>query len=602
MSKPPRHFYEFGPFRLAMADRLLLRDGEAVPLTPKLFDILVVLVENNGNLVEKNDLIEEVWPNSFVGENNLTVNISALRKALGDSHNEHHYIETVPRRGYRFVATVKQVSSEGAKPAPKSRAGSHTANEEDELSDHGKDISSLAILPLVNASGNPSAEYLSDGLTESIINNLSQLPQLRVMACSTVFHYKGLEVDPRHVGRELGVQAVLVGKVLQVGARLIIRTELVDVKNGWQLWGEQYNRNFSDILMVEEEISREISEKLRIKLTGEKKKRLTKRYTENTQAYQLYLKGRYYWNKYTKDGMKLGFECFQQAIDLDPNYALAYTGLADSYYRFSNLHMPSREAMPKAKAAAMKALEIDEELAEAHISLGLVRMHYDWDWLDAEREYRRAIDLKPGYAITHQRYGIYLNQMGRLDEAMAELKLAQELDPLSLQISVNLGSTLFLMRQYNLAIELGRKTLETDPNFFPAHVLLGMAYEQERKFSEAIAEFQRANEIEDSQTILGYLGYAYAISGKRAEAVKLLGELKGRSKRSYLSPYSIALIYTGLGEKDQALVWLEKAYEERDSLMAYLKVSPRLDSLRSDPRFRRLLRRFESPVPGELSG
>ncbi|MCA1626804.1 MAG: winged helix-turn-helix domain-containing protein, partial [Acidobacteria bacterium] len=432
MSEPAAFLYEFGPFRLDAAEQLLLRDGVPVPLTPKVFETLVVLVENSGRVVEKEKLMEQVWPGTFVEEGNLSVTIFMLRKALGEDAVERRYIETVPKRGYRFTAPVRKMrrgdqlgDQSGSRAAagesasfldatviePPSSPGHSNAKFPHEsatlsrttraLKDsssslsssqsirraRAKTIDSLAVLPLVNGSDDPNAEYLSDGITESIINSLSQLPQLRVMSRSTVFRYKGREVDPQEVGRDMSVRAVLTGRVLQLGDRLIIRTELVDVADGWQLWGEQYNRNPADILAVQEEISQEISAKLRLKLSGEQKQRLTKRHTGSAEAYQTYLKGRYYWNKRTHEGIRKGIEYFTEAIKLDPNYALAYAGIADSYALLGAIEysaLPPHEAMQKAREAALRALAIDDTLAEAHASLAYVRI-YDWNWTEAEK-------------------------------------------------------------------------------------------------------------------------------------------------------------------------------------------------------------------------
>lgn len=461
-----------------------------------------------------------------------------------------------------------------------------------------KAIDSLAILPLVNASGDPNAEYLSDGITESIINSLSQIPKLRVMARSTVFRYKGREVDPQTVGRELGVRAVLTGRALQLGDSIVIGTELVDVADGSQLWGEQYRRNFSDIFALQEEISREISEKLRLKLTVDEKKRLTKRYTENTEAYQLYLRGRYYENKFFNEAAIRGaIEYFQQAIDCNPTYALAYAGLADCYIRLSHTNVtPSKDGFAKARAAVMKALEIDDTLAEAHISLARIKSTFDWDFPTAEKEYKRAIDLNPNYATAHHSYGRHLMIMGRLDEAAVEIRRAYELDPLSLIINADLSAPLFFAQQYDRAIESLRKTIEMDPNFALAHFRLGLAYEFKGRYEEAIAEYQRGIELSASRAespgISAVLARAYAASGRGDQARDILNRLKEQSQRSYVSPCDIAEVHAALGEDDQAFEWLEKAYDARSSDLRFLKVSQSFtDSLRLDPRFTDLLRR-----------
>ncbi len=454
-------------------------------------------------------------------------------------------------------------------------------------------IDSLAVLPLVNVTSDPNAEYLSDGITESIINSLSRLPRLRVMARSTVFSYKGSEADPRTVGRELGVRAVLVGRVVQMPEeRLVIKTELVDATDGALIWSEQYNRRLTDLFEVQEDISREIVSSLHLRLTGADKKRLAKRHTENSAAYQAYLKGRYCLNKFTAEGLKRGIEFFQQASDIDPNYALAYAGLADCYYRLSNMSLPPREAMPKVKAAALKALELDETVAEAHVSLALVSCWYEWDWASAEKSYRQAIKFKPGSASAHQRYGVYLAMMGRLDESILELARAQELDPLTLKINVNLGASYFFARQYERAIEQCRKTLMIDPNFVGALCLLGWAEEQLGQYSAAIEQLQKACAINDAPEVLAMLGYAYAIAGQRAKAQKVLDDLQEQSRTRFVTPYYTAVIFVGLEKFDEAFAWLEKAYEERDEWLLHLKVDPKLDPLRRDTRFANLLARI----------
>jgi serine/threonine-protein kinase len=456
-----------------------------------------------------------------------------------------------------------------------------------------KFIDSLAVLPLTNADSDPNTEYLSDGITESIINSLARLPKLRVMARSTVFRYKGREVDPREVGRELGVRAVLVGRVMQMPEdRLVIKTELVDATDGALLWAEQYNRKLTDLFAVQDDIAREIVGSLHLRLSGADKRRLAKHYTENAEAYQAYLKGRYFLNKFTSEGLKKSIEFFQQASDIDPNYALAYAGLADCYYRLSNLSLPPKEAMPKVKAAAMKALELDDTLAEAHVSLALVACWYEWDWASAERGYQRAIKFKPNSATAHQRYGVYLAMMGRLDESIEKLQRAQELDPLTLKINVNLGASYFFARRYERAVEQCRKTLLIDPNFVGALCLLGWADEQLGNYDEAIEQLRRASEINDAPEVLAMLGHAFAVAGRRPEAQQVLEQLHEQSHERYVTPYYRAVIYAGLEERDEAFAWLEKAYQERDEWLLHLKVDPKLDSLRTDPRFADLAARL----------
>jgi len=461
----------------------------------------------------------------------------------------------------------------------------------------GEAIDSVAVLPFVNVSADPQTEYLSDGITESVINNLSQLRSLRVMARSTVFRYKGKEADPQKVGQDLHVGAVLTGRLQERGDTLVIQAELVDVSKGTQLWGAQYNRKLADILAVQEEISREISEKLRLRLTGEEKTRMAKRPTENIEAYQLYLKGRYYWNKRTEEGLRRSIEYFSEATEKDPNYALAHAGLADCYIILGYFSLlPAREAYAKAREAATRALALDDTLAEAHNALATAKADYDWDWPGAEREFRRAIELNPGYATAHQWYGRLLSELGRHEEALAEIKRAQELDPLSLIINAVGGRILLYAGRDDLAIEQLRKTLEMDPSFAHAHWFLGMAYVRKGALAEAIAEFQRAITLSPNFTqYQAGLGHAYARAGKSAEARRLLDELKEQSKRRYVSWCDFAAIYAGLGDKDQAFACLERAYAQRDARLVELKVDARLDPLRSDPRFKDLLRRIGLP-------
>ncbi len=458
----------------------------------------------------------------------------------------------------------------------------------------GVAIESIAVLPFDNQNHDPEAEYLSDGLTDSIINSLTQLPNLKVIARSSVFRYKGKQTDPIAVANELGVRAVLTGRIMQRGDRLTIGVELIDARDNKQLWGEQYERPLSDLLSVQHEIAKEITSNLRLKLSGAEQERATKQYTEKPEAYQLYLKGRLYWNKRTGEAIKKSIEYFDQAIEKDPGYALAYVGLADCYVVPANPQPPS-EKMPKARAAAMRALELDETLAEAHTALARVLAVYDWDWAGAEKEFKRAIELNPRYAGAHQWYGGYLEMMGRPAESLKERKQALELDPLSLTINFELALAFYYARDYDQAIQQFQKTLELDANFPLVHAHLPAAFEQKGMYAEAIAGFQKGITLrggtEWSFSMSG-LGHVYGVSGKKAEARAVLDELKQRSRQEYVPADSIALVYEGLGEKDQAFTWLEKAYEEHAFKMAWLKVDPQWDSLRSDPRFADLVRRM----------
>src|SRR5579862_5364640 len=453
-------------------------------------------------------------------------------------------------------------------------------------------IDSLAVLPFVNGSGDPNAEYLSDGITESLINSLSQLPKLEVKSRDSAFHYKGKDQDAETVGRELGVRAVFKGRVTEVGDTLAFSAELIDARNNDHIWGQQYSRKASDIFALQGDIAKEITAALRTRITGEDEKRLAKSYTANPEAYQDYLKGRFWWNKRSEDGLNKGIAYFQQAIAKDPNYALAYSGLADCYNILAGFgFVRPKEVYPTAKAAALKALEIGDTLAEAHASLGWTKALYDGEWAGAEREFKRAIELNPSYGDARLMYGADLRKMGRVEEAIAEYRRAQELDPLSLSSSTFLGLTFYEARQYDQAIEQERKTLELDPNFTQASADLGFAYAQKSMYKEAIAEFEKGLMVspDDTRTLSG-LGYVYAVAGRKAEAQKVLNQLSDLSKERYVEAEGIAHIYTGLGEKDKAFEWLDKAIEEH--AVGDIKAWPDFDPLRSDPRFADLLRRM----------
>jgi TolB-like protein/Tfp pilus assembly protein PilF len=434
---------------------------------------------------------------------------------------------------------------------------------------------------------------LSDGISESIINNLSQLSNVRVMARTTVFRYKGKEIDPQKIGHDLNVRAIVTGRVQQRGDNLIIQAELVDVEKGSQLWGGQFNRKLADVIGMQEEISKEISEKLRLKLTGEENQRLTRRHTENAEAYQLYLKGLYYDNKATPEATLKAREYFQQAIDRDRSYAQAYAGLAGTYVYMSGL--PPQEARPKAKAAAQKAVELDDHLAEAHVSTGWVSAWYDWDWAAAGKHFERAIELNPASPQAHLEYANYLSALGRLNESMTETKRALDLDPVSPLINFAMVGQLYLARRFDEAIEQARKTLDMDPSFTLTHLELGFAYAAKGMYREALAEFEKVPDLPDRRRD-AYLAYVHARLGERSQALQMLDELKALSKQTSVLAFSFALIYLGLGEKDQTFAWLEKTYEERSSRMfLFLKVDPIWDPVRSDPRFADLLRRVGLP-------
>ena len=455
-------------------------------------------------------------------------------------------------------------------------------------------IESIAVLPFANLSNDPKTEYLSDGITESLINSLSQLPNLAVMSRNTVFRYKGQATDLQKVGRDLHVRAILTGRLIQTGDELMISVSLEDVENSRQLWGEQYNRKLSNLVSVQQEIAGDIYGRLRPRLAGEEKKLLAKRPTENAEAYQLYLQGLFYWNKWTQADFKKAADYFTQAVQKDPGYALSYAGLADSYSLLGDAgYLPPSEAWPKAKTAAMQALDIDDSLAEAHTSLGLVKEHFEWDWAGAEKEFKRAIELNPNLATARHWYGDYLTNMGRFDEGIAETKKAQELDPLSLIINTTRGWQFYLAGQNENAIEQLRKVLDIDAKFSPARRILEEVYAHMGKHKEAVAERERALSLSGGPELAASIEEDFKKSGYKGVLQSWLEGLTELSKHSYVSSYSIAESYMRMDQKQKAFEWLEKAYEEHDSGLVSLAVEPMFESLRTDPRFKEILRRMK---------
>jgi TolB-like protein/thioredoxin-like negative regulator of GroEL len=458
-------------------------------------------------------------------------------------------------------------------------------------------IESIAVLPFEDIGAPPGTEYLGDGITESIINSVSQLPKVSVRSFSSVSRYRGKDLSPMKVGGELKVQAVLTGRMVHHGDEVSINTELIDVRHDRQIWGSQYTRKVADLLAVQGQISHEVADRLQMGLSGEDKKRMTQGATEDTEAYQLYLQGRYHWNKRTLEDMQQAIDFFGQAIMRDPKYALAYAGQADAYALLADFNvLPAKEVLPKVKSAADMAISLDASLAEAHASLAWA-LYHEWDWAGAEKEFKRALELNPGYAPGHSAYGDYLLALGRFDDALAEFNRAHELDPSSPVTNLALGMRFYYARDYPRAIEQCQQTSTAEPLFVPAHVCLGRPYEQKGSYPEAIAELQKALDLSGGDTNqVAALGRAYAVSGQTKDALKTLTELNTRSQQTYVQPAWVAVIHVAMGDTDQAFGWLEKAFADQSTSLVLLKVDPAFDPVRKDLRFVDLVKRVGLPA------
>lgn len=566
--------FRFGIFEVDVQARELRRRGVAVKLQEKPFQILELLVERSGEVVTRKDLRQRLWPDTFVGfDRSLNTAVNSLRRALGDDPANPRFLETRSRLGYRFIAPVEEISRR------RNRSPSQ-----------GQAIDSIAVLPFQNRGGDPEMEYLSDGISETLITKLSRLPDIRVMARSTVFRFKGTEADPQEIGRALNVRALITGTVFQRADTLAISAELVDATTGLRLWGEQYSLKFTGIFAVQDEISKEITERLRLRLTQEARERMTEASTSDPEAYREFLRGQYQLNKMTEEGIRKAIVTFDRACQRDPRFALPYAGISNAYSLLAYFGVsPAAEVMPKAEEAANKALELDPALAEVHVSLAGIRKSFHWDWAGAERGYRTALELNPNYARGHQWYADLLAALKRSGAAAEEMNRALELDPLSLTINMELAWIHYMARDYSRAIEQSLKTLEIEPSFSPAYHVLGLAKEQTGDLEEAVAACAKAHQYSgDNPISLAALGHTHASAGCRPEARKLLAKLKARAGKGYVPPYSLALISAGLGDREQALGWLEKAYEEKDVWLVWLQTDPRLDSVRTDSRFRQI--------------
>lgn len=619
--KPRRCVYKFGPFSIDESERQLLREGTPVSLTIKAFDTLLLLVQRNSHLVERSEIIQAIWPDSFVEEGNLSVTIHMLRKALGDDGNECKYIETVAKRGYRFVGDAH----EAVAPQPQSPgmivdtsvslpglARRLTSSARIILGSilltllamtalfsvgrawkHGGTavkIDSLAVLPFRTWNADVTQDYFRLGLADAIITKLASTGQIIVRPTSAVLKYANSPSDLLAAGREQRVDAILAGNIENLPDRVRANAQLLRVSDGTLLWAGTFEESSQQIFALEDEVADQVAQSLSIRLPNRTNIRPARR-DKDSKAYQLYLEGRYFWNKRTEEGLRRSIEYFQQAITEDALYAPAYAGLADSYVLLDSYGVePASQAYPLAKATALKALQLDDSLAEAHASLGMVYFYYEWNWSEAAREFKRAIALNPNYALAHSWYALNLGAMGRYDDAIDQVRRAQVLDPLSLEINTVVGRIFYMSRQYHQSADSYRKVIDLDPHYARAHARLGITFAAEGAFEDAIHEFDEAQRLSGPDPYLeGLLGYTYARSGDPVRARKLLQDLTQRSRNQDVRAFSVALILIGLGERDQALMWLRKSYQDRSSSMAYAKTEPLLDPVRADPRFVALL-------------
>jgi DNA-binding winged helix-turn-helix (wHTH) protein/tetratricopeptide (TPR) repeat protein len=574
--------YEFGPYRLLPSERLLLRDGKVVPLTPKVFDTLLVFIRHRGQLLSKDELMKLIWRDTIVEEGNLTQNIFILRRILGESPHDHQYLVTIPQQGYRFVAKVKETHE--AESEARGAAGEVGGQTENAL------VRSIAVLPFTMLNDPPDGDFGGLGLADTLITKLSNIRQLLVRPTSAVLKYRSDKEDLLAIGRELQVDAILDGSIQRLGNYIRVNVRLVRVPSGLALWAGNFDDEFKDIFYVQDSIAEQVVGALELKLSGEERRRLARSYTDNVEAYQLYVKGRYYWDQRTEQGLLKAADYVRRALQLDANYAPAYIGLADTYALLGEyLYLSPAEAFPPSKIAAQKALEIDSYMAEAHASLAEVAFFYEWNWSEAEMNFRRAVELKPEYASGRHWYAWFLLAMDRLEEATECLKQAQKHDPGSLMLNTVLGLPFYYSRQYERAIAQYLETLEMNPDFLQARYYMAAALTQLGRYEEAIAEYQKVISVEYAQQTSALLGYTYAISGQEDKAREMLKWLRELSEKRYVSPYLEALVYAGLGDNGAALAKLKSACQGRAAWTVFLNIDPFLDSLRSDPRFLDLL-------------
>ena len=629
----------FGVFEVDVRAGELTKRGLRIRLQEQPFQVLAMLLERPGELVTREELREKIWGQTIVDfDHGLNKAINKIREALGDSAENPRFVETVARRGYRFLADVTPVDAaadrqpgpetDGLVPPPDSprvepaAVGVPTKHPYRPRawtgvglglalvltaalswilyaqSQSSPKIRSLAVLPLESLSGDASQDYFADGMTDALIADLGQISALRVISRTSAMAYKRVHRPLSEIARELNVEAVVEGTVLRSGERVRITAQLIQVPNEKHLWAQSYEGDLQNTLALQNSVARAIAKQIQVTLNPQEEAALKKAKPVNAEAYEAYLRGRYFWNKRTRDGLVRASDYFQHAIDTDPDYAGAYSGLADSYALSGDWEygiLSPQDAFPRAKAAATKALALDDNLSEAHTSLAFIQDLYDWGWASAEKEYKRALALNPGYATAHHWYAWHLIVTGRNDEGIAELKKAGSLDPLSLIISADLADALCIAHRYDESVQQSQQTLEMDPHFAVAHYQLGQALEQKHNHDEAIAEFRRAIELSGGNTTFeSNLANAYAVSGRKEEAMKIVKDLESRQSQGSSTDASIALIYVGLGDNDRAMTWLNKAYQARFNPSILMR--PVFDPLRPDPRFQDLLHRIGLPT------
>jgi TolB-like protein/DNA-binding winged helix-turn-helix (wHTH) protein/Tfp pilus assembly protein PilF len=630
MASDPQVIYEFGDFTLLPSEKRLMSAGKAVPLAPKVFDTLVLLVENQGRLIQKDELFKTLWPETVVEEVAVAHNISQLRKALGDPVEKPGFIETVPKRGYRFIGAVKTQREPIPRPAtapaggvtpsavqhvPPSRAAILGALAAAlalaagvaaylSLPRGGQKnaavppaIHSLVVLPLENLSGDKEQEYFADGITDALTTDLAQIGALRVISRTSAMQFRGSKETLPQIGRDLQVDAVVEGSVTRGASRVRITAQLIEARSDHHLWAKIYERDVKDVLALQDEVARDIAEEIRAKLTPEERSRLTHAHAVDPEAHDAYLRGRYWWSKRDAEGEWKGLDYFQKAIAKDPQYALAYAGVADSYAVLGHHgRLPPEEALPKARQAALKALELDPSLAEAHAALAVVKLSSDWDWPGAESEFKQAIALNPNYATAHHWYSHYLLAMGRLDEAVRELERARDLDPYSIPINNFLGITLYSARRYDEALRQFRRGLEMHSDRVEFYDGIADVYEQRKMFAEAFAWRRRLLSV-SKEPQMAALEEAYQRSGYRGYLLKRIDLLEQAGKFDDLfTELLVAHMYALLGDESHTMSYLERACDERNPWIVYVQPDPVVDSVRSSPRFRDLIRRIGLPA------